>query len=97
MSHPVSMQHVLTNSSVAEKMQQSNHAQADGQQKHFMNKVEKEKQIREKKINHLEKSRQMKINKDQEKQEKQEQKSKRPLQNKDEAPTEGSPKIDILV
>jgi len=68
MAHPISMQHVLTNSSAAEKAQQGNYTQTDGQQKHVAAKLQKERKIQEKKTQPMEKSDQMKVKKDGERQ-----------------------------
>ena len=64
MVHPVSMQHLLTNSSAAEKVQQSNYTHTDGQQKHLANKIKKEKRLQQQKTHETEKSDQTKIKKD---------------------------------
>jgi hypothetical protein len=64
MAHPISMQHVLTNSSAAEKTQQSNYTQTDGQQKHVATRLQKERKIQEKKTQPMERSDQMKVKKE---------------------------------
>ena len=108
MVHPVSMQHILTNSSTAEKVQQSNYTQTDGQQKHLATKLQKEKRLQQKKTHEMEKSDQVKIKKEKEKQNREElsqqQKSKAkdtkadiPTEESEDNRPEGTPKIDILV
>ena len=108
MVHPVSMQHILTNSSTAEKVQQSNYTQTDEQQKHLATKLQKEKRLQQKKTHEMEKSDQIKIKKEKEKQNREElsqqQNAKTKGQNAD-IPTEesednrpeGAPRINILI
>lgn len=108
MVHPVSMQHILTNSSTAEKVQQSNYTQTDGQQKHLATKLQKEKRLQQQKTHEMEKSDQVKIKKEKEKQSREElsqqQKSKAkdpkadiPTEESEDSRPEGAPRIDILV
>lgn len=110
MVHPVSMQHILTNSSTAEKVQQSNYTQADGQQKHLATKLQKEKRLEKQKLQEMEKSDQVKIKKEKEKEKQkheelsQQQKSKAkdpkadiPTEESEDSRPEGAPRIDILV
>lgn len=110
MVHPVSMQHILTNSSTAEKVQQSNYTQADGQQKHLATKLQKEKRLQKQKLQEMEKSDQVKIKKEKEKEKQkheelsQQQKSKAkdpkadiPIEESEDSRPEGAPRIDILV
>ena len=112
MVHPVSMQHILTNSSTAEKVQQSNYTQADGQQKHLATKLQKEKRLQKQKLQEMEKSDQVKIKKEKEKEKEkqnreelsQQQKSKAkdpkadiPTEESEDSRPEGAPRIDILV
>ena len=108
MVHPVSMQHILTNSSAAEKVQQSNYTQTDGQQKHLATKLQKEKRLQKQKTKEMEKSDQIKIKKEKEKQNREElsqqQKSKAkdpkadiPTEGSEDSRPEGMPRIDILV
>ena len=108
MVHPVSMQHILTNSSTAEKAQQSNYTQTDGQQKHLATKLQKEKRLQQQKTHEMEKADQAKIKKEKEKQNREElsqqQKSKAkdpkadiPTEESEDSRPEGAPRIDILV
>jgi len=108
MVHPVSMQHILMNSSTAEKIQQSNYTHSDGQQKHLATKLQKEKRLRKQKTHEMEKSDQVIIKKEKEKQNheelSQQQKSKTkapradtPAEESEDSRPEEAPKIDILV
>ena len=106
MVHPVSMQHVLTNSSTAEKVQQSNYAQTEGQQKHLAAKLQKEK--KQQKAHEMRKSDQVKIKKEHEEQNQrdlsQQSRSKEKTPEVDistagseDNRTEGIARIDVLV
>ena len=110
MVHPVSMQHILTNSSTAEKVQQSNYTQTEGQQKHLATKLQKEKRLQKQKLQEMEKSDQVKIKKDKDKEKQnreelsQQQKSKAKdpkadgtTEESEDSRPEGVPRIDILV
>jgi len=95
MVHPVSMQHILTNSST---------------QKHLATKLQKEKRLEKQKLQEMEKSDQVKIKKEKEKEKEkreelsQQQKSKTkdpkadiPTEESEDSRPEGAPRIDILV
>ncbi|MGA1876197.1 MAG: hypothetical protein ACMUIA_11370 [bacterium] len=68
MDHSIGIQHVLTNSSAAEKAQQCNYTQTDGQQKHVATKLQREREIQKKKTQQMERSNQMKVKKEGERQ-----------------------------
>lgn len=69
---PVSIQHILTNSSTAERVQQSNHALADGQQKHSATRFQEEKRSQVHKTPPTEKSEQERIKREGDRQKRQE-------------------------
>jgi len=101
MANPISMQHILTNSSSAEKIQQSNHTQADGQQKHFAAKFQEEKRTQEHKAPPVEKSNRARIKKEGERQKKQDllpkRKKKDPGEKSMKNQEEQAPRIDVIV
>lgn len=67
MTHPVSLQHVLTNTSTVEKIQQHNYTQADGQQKHLTAKLQREKRLQEQQTAAIDRSDQVIIHRESEK------------------------------
>jgi len=94
MVHPVSMQHILTNSSTAEKVQQSNYTQTDGQQKHLATKLQKEKRLQKQKLQEMEKSDQVKIKKEKEKEKEKEKQNREELSQQQKSKAK-DPKADI--